>query len=824
MNEAMREKIVSWMGQGLWGRALAQQYTAHMDRVLSGVFRDAGDPQDLLLLATGGYGRRELAPYSDIDIMFYAARRDAAEAVEKILYRLWDEGIDISHAFRTPKECLDEAFKDVRTRTTMLESRYLAGSRELFAQFRKDVYPSIAFRKQRQFVTEKLKELGKRHVTSGESIFLLEPHIKEGDGGLRDIHTILWLTRVAFKTEGIEGLQALISEHDYRRLLGAYDFMIQARYCLQLECRRKNDILSFEYQKAVAGCLGFRDTKKFSGAERMMRYYYLKGRIIRDISRTVMVVCSKEYAPVFRDFTRKRLSRDFLLSGGKIIAPDEELFLRSPEKIVEAFHHFSKTGRLFSDSLRGRIRESLLRIGRKVRSNAEAVHYFLEIMKGGRVYETLREMHETGVLGRFIPEFGALRSLVVHEPYHMYTVDEHSLVAIRNLERLRTTTVTGLVPLKEIMRSTGQADVLFLAILFHDIGKAVGRHHEEEGYKRLKSLMERFRFEPKKRKRIEMLVKNHVLMSRLAMTREVSDPDVIAAFAETVGDDENLKAIYLITYADMSAVNPNFWTAWKASFLGDLYANTAQYLSGYRQARTARPGGIVASFPKKEQPAVAAFIGEMSDRYLLSTPETGLKKDFALFTEAGKKGFAMRIDIGSDGVADIVVCTTDSPGLFSRIVGYLSMRRLNIVHGRLFTGKTGSVIDKISVSNWNEVWWEGCEQDLETGLREAVLHKGVFAPAGQKPGGHDLYGVFIEIDNESMVRLTVIEIFSRDRIGLLYDISRVLYEMNVNIISALINTQAGLAQDVFFVQENGTKVSAGTVLELLKGLWKTLKE
>jgi [protein-PII] uridylyltransferase len=756
--------------------------------------------------------------------MFLASRRDDAAAVEKVLYRLWDEGIDISHAFRTPKDCLDEAFKDVRTRTTLLESRYLAGSRELFAQFRKDVYPSIAFRKQKQFVTEKLKELGKRHLNSGDSIFLLEPHIKEGDGGLRDIHTILWLSRVANKIEGIEGLQALIPDYDYRRLLGAYDFMIQARYCLHLESRRRNDVLSFEYQKTVAGCLGFRDTKKFSGAERMMRYYYLKGRIIRDVSRTVMVLCSREYAPVFRDFTRKRLSGDFLLSGGKIIASDEDLFLRSPEKIMEAFFHFAKTGRPFSDGLRGRIRENLLRISRAVRSNAESVHFFLEIMKGGRVYETLREMHETGVLGRFIPEFGALRSLVVHEPYHMYTVDEHSLVAIRNLERLRTTTVAGLVPLKEILQSIAEADVLFLAILFHDIGKAIGRHHEEEGYKRLKSLMERFRLEPKKRKRIEMLVRNHVLMSRLAMTREVSDPDVIAAFAETVGDNENLKAIYLITYADMSAVNPNFWTAWKASFLGEMHTNTARYLAGYRQARTTRPGSIVASFPKKEQPAIAAFIAEMSDRYLLSTPEAGLRKDFILFTEAGQKGFAMRIDVGSDGVADIVVCTSDSPGLFSRIVGYLSMRRLNIVHGRLYTGKTGSVIDKISVSNWNEVWWDGCEQDLASGLREAVLNKGVFAPVGQKAAGHDLYDVFIEIDNESMVRLSVIEIFSQDRIGLLYDISRVLYEMNVNIISALINTQAGLAQDVFFVQENGTKVSAVTTFELLKGLWKTLKE
>ena len=824
MSDAMLERIASWMGQGIQGRLLAQQYTAYMDTLISGIFRDTGNPENLLLLATGGYGRKELAPFSDIDIMFYAPNRDDAAAAEKILYRLWDSKIDISHAFRTPKECLDEAFKDVRTRTTLLESRYLAGSRKLYEQFRKDVYPSIAFRKQRQFVSEKLKEMEKRHLSSGDSIYLLEPHIKEGDGGLRDIHTIFWLSKVVHKISDVEDLRTLISPQDHRRFLGAYDFLIQARFCLHLECKRKNDILSFEYQKAVAACLDFRDTKKFSGAERMMRYYYLKSRIVRDISHRIVVLCSREYTPIFRDFSRKKLSPDFLLSDNKIIASKDDLFLNRPEKMMEAFYHYAKTGKPFSHALRERIRESLLRINRRTKNNPEAVHYFLEIMKGNRVYETLREMHETGVLGRFIPEFGALRSLVVHEPYHLYTVDEHSLVAIRNLERLRTTTVMSLSPLKDIMRGIEQPDVLFLSILFHDIGKAAGRHHEEEGYKRLKSLMERFRFDPKKRKRIETLVRNHILMSRLAMTREVSDPEVIASFAETVGDNETLKAISLITYADMSAVNPGFWTAWKASLLGELYENTGRYLAGYRQIRAKQPGSIIASFPRKEQAAISAFIHEMSDRYLIATPQASLKEDFMLFERGREKGFSMRIDCKADGVADIAVCTTDSPGLFSRIVGYLSMKRLNIVHGRIFTGKTGIVIDKISVSNWNDFWWEGCEQDLARGLEDAVLGRKCFEPVRQTSAGHDLYGVFIDIDNESMVSLSVIEIFSQDRIGLLYDISRVLYESGVNIISARINTEAGLAQDVFLVQENGGKASAVAVHELMTGLWKTLKD
>ena len=299
MSHDVLESVVSWMGQGFTGRALARQYTAHMDDLITGIFKDAGNPENLLLLATGGYGRRELAPFSDIDIMFYAPNRDDAAAAEKILYRLWDEKIDISHAFRTPKECLDEANKDVRTRTTLLESRYLAGSRRLYEQFRRDVYPAVAFRKQKQFITDKLMEMEKRHISAGDSIYLLEPHIKEGDGGLRDIHTILWLSKVAYKIEDVEGLRFLISPHDHRRLLGAYDFMIQARFCLHLECKRRNDILSFEYQKTVAACLGFRDTRKFSGAGATeVRFEVAEDEFILIVGqgdfRRVSLICARE--------------------------------------------------------------------------------------------------------------------------------------------------------------------------------------------------------------------------------------------------------------------------------------------------------------------------------------------------------------------------------------------------------------------------------------------------------------------------------------------------------------------------------------------------
>ena len=443
-----------------------------------------------------------------------------AETAERILYKLWDSGLEISHAFRTAEECIEEAFKDIRTRTSLLEARYVAGDVNLYNRFRNEVYPVITHKKKKAFVRDKLKEMENRHLASGDSVFLLEPHIKEGEGSLRDIHTLYWLSKVVFRLEKISDLSSIMGEYDYKRLLKAYDFMLHLRYCLHLESKRRNDVLSFEYQKNVSSCLGFKDSKKFSGPERMMRYYYLKSKVIKDLTRQIMLLCSRQYMPVFKNLSIRKITDEFSVSAGRLISTKHNLLEANTDKIMECFYLYAREGRKFSDALKERIKSHLLRINKRTRGSSVSIHYFLEIFKSRHVYDTLREMHETGVLGRFIPEFGALRWLVVHEPYHMYTVDEHTLLAIKNLENLKTTNYGNLEELREIINSLERLDLLFMALLFHDIGKAAGKHHEEEGYRRLKNILDRFNLEGRKRVMIEFLVKNHILMSRLAMTRE----------------------------------------------------------------------------------------------------------------------------------------------------------------------------------------------------------------------------------------------------------------------------------------------------------------
>jgi [protein-PII] uridylyltransferase len=433
-------------------------------------------------------------------------------------------------------------------------------------------------------------------------------------------------------------------------------------------------------------------------------------------------------------------------------------------------------------------------------------------------------MHDSGVLGRFIPEFGALRLLVVHEPYHMYTVDEHTLLAIRNLEELRTTKYRSMEYLRTIINNMEHFDSLLMALLFHDIGKAVGRHHEEEGYKRLKNIMERFNLDNKKRMRIEFLVRNHILMSKIALKREAGDIEVIARFSDTIGDIENLNALYLVTYADMSAVHPTFLTSWKSYLLKDLYERTKEYLLGLKEDREEYIKSLQRKSPEVETSDLVTFIEEMQDRYMLSTSKANVLKDYELAKEMKKSKFALRIDKMPEDLVEIAVSAEDSPGLFSRIVGFLSSKGLNIVNGRIFTGKRGLVIDKISISNWHEIWWDGLERDLNEGLRSIIVKREPVNVVRRSIKSESFFDVFIELDNEASDEYSIVEIFCTDRLGLLYDISTVMYKIGINIVSARINTETGLAQDIFYVQtDKREKVNNRTVYELLSDLWNVLK-
>lgn len=809
------------------GRQLAAFYTQKIDDYLIKLFNSIESREPITLIAIGGYGRAELAPYSDIDVMFFAENKADSKKVEAILYKLWDAGLTVGHCYRTPDECLSEAKKDLRTYTSLLEARFIAGDKDLYNYFIKNIYSALAYRKQKNFIKTKLKEMEKRHIDYGGSVFLLEPNIKECQGGLRDIHTLLWLAKIAFRIKGIDEFSQLISFHDQRRLISAYDFLLKIRFCLHLISKRRNDVLSFDIHQHVSEKLGFHDSKKFVGSERFMRYLYLKANVVKDITSVIVGICTRQWLGDTEskyNFRKKRITDNFCIYKDVIIHTASGNLERKHEWVIEAFYVYAKTGKKFSYLLKNDLKRSLLNINKQLRNSQKAANFFFEIFRSNRIYETLREMHDTGVLGRYIPEFGALKSLVVYEPYHRYTVDEHTLLAIKHLEQLNATKYKRLEHLSEVMSNIKNKESLFMSLLFHDIGKAAGKYHEKEGYKRLKSIIDRLNLNTEQRQRIEFLVKNHTLMSNFSLKREIDDPEVIAQFADAVGDEMNLSLLYLMTYADMAAVNPVFWTEWKAYLLNDLYKKTLKYLRGVREDPDVYIDTVLSTLGEADKDNMAIFLRNMPEGYLLTTTAAEkISEDFKLAKMVKDENFAVSIDEKPDGTTELTIGAWDCAGLFSKIVGFLSSKWLNILRAKLYTGRNGLVIDKIQISNWKELWWNGMDDFIKKGLREVVLEDKPINITNRKKEVTTKFETFIELDNELSEENTIIEFYSEDRLGLLYDVSKLFYEKGLNIVSAKINTESGIAHDIFYVQRRNNNDTFKT-LELMGTLWEILKE
>lgn len=824
ISKLLCSKAAGLIESGSDGVFIVHKLTEIVDELLVTAYDSiAGKSIGLSLVAVGGYGLGELAPYSDIDIMLLARNRDAAttKTAQDVLYHLWDMGLNISHCFRTMSECVEDAMLDMQIRTSVLSSRFLAGDMAVFDEFKRDAYQKVLFKNKKEFVANMLREIDRRHKTYGDSVYLLEPNIKEGRGGLRDIHAIGWFAKVVMRSHNIKGLQKLLTTNDLKYFAKAHDFLLMIRLSLHLITQRRNDILSFEFHEAVSKMLGFHDTKRFLSSEILMRLYYRKAKNIRDALSKVMIFCGRQYVTLPVILSVKKITEDFYLSKNEIILKDKNIF-KNPDKIMEAFSVYSASDKKFSYNVKEALRNRFLFINKKARASKKAKTCFLEILKSDRVYETLREMHDTGILDRFIPEFGKLRHLVIYEPYHRYTVDEHTLIAIKKLEDLKNTKHAKLTYLADILKNV-KTEILFLAILLHDIGKGASdvydSGHEDAGYRLIKGILERFNIAYEERQRIEFLVKNHVELSKLALTRDPDAPETIAQLAELVENEENLNMLYLMTYADMTAVNPDFWTDWKAYLFYEMYSRTNEHLKGTR-----KNSYNILNAKLKD------FVDDMPDRYLISSTIDAVGEDFKIAQERDKKA-VISVKERGDRTAELTIIADDVPGLFSKIVGVLGFRGLNILRARLYTGKSGLVVDKVVISNWKEIWWQGMEEQINTDLSIALVTQENETKFVKRSFFEDYLPItasvfpltkrfesFVEIDNETSGEYSILELFSLDRLGLLYDISMLLYAEGVRIISAVINTEEHIARDVFYLQYNGTKLSSEITMQVLQGI------
>jgi [protein-PII] uridylyltransferase len=831
--------------EGASGHQIVDGYTSAMDLVICSLFDAANAAyaerfsrldQRCTVVAQGGYGRAELNPCSDIDLLFlYPYKREPyIEYVsERILYTLWDTRLTVGNAMRNVRECAKLAAQDFKVKTALLDARYLCGDEPLYREFAGAMERDVLKRGADRFFTEKLNENRVRHERYGDSVYILEPQIKEGEGGLRDLHTAMWMAKVKFKTNSIAELvqKGVITEREQEELESARDFLFRVRNALHFLSGEHQDRLTFEYQERIAADLGFQDMPTRKGVELFMRTYYLNAATINRFGDEIIERCLERRHPYF-GFGRAR-TRDIRpgvtisygmlsLSGGQVLRAD-------PSNMIRIFGDAQRHGVSISNSTKRLVRANLDIIDDEQRRYPTMVAAFFEVLRGRQhVYETLLEMHRAGVLGAFLPEFGALLCMVLHDLYHTYTVDEHSLRGVHELERLRGGAYKSIAPmLTQVMREIDRVDLLFLGMILHDIGKGYGGGHSERGAKMVDSIAERLHLNTDDARQLRFLVATHLNMSHLAQRRDIHDQRLIIEFAKRVETLDNLKKLYLLTFADMRAVGPKIWNNWHDMLLGELYLGTldvfereafveedyADRVERVKQRIAAAANGAL------DRTGLQDFLRDMPARYFLGTAEDSILHHVRLVASLDSQPSVTEVKHSPEReFSEFTVITRDRPGLFSMITGVLLAHGMNILGASINTSRTGVAVDIFRLSHGDQAEavqrperWERLQLALDKVLK-GELDVEQLVTASKRPSLLSKRFVprvptEIEVDNDVSGHFTVLDVYTQDRVGVLFAITNTLFHLGLSIHLAKITTNVDQVLDVFYVTDaDGRKI------------------
>src|SRR5690242_18055398 len=647
----------------------------------------------LSVVATGGYGRGELAPLSDIDLLFlrpYKQTPRGEQIVEFMLYLLWDLGLKVGHATRTVEESLRYAERDQTIRTALLEARYIWGDRELFDELMKGYAAKMAAGDGRDFVEAKLTERDQRHARMGDSRYVVEPNVKEGKGGLRDLHTLFWIAKYIYRVDDVEKLvdQKVLSSKEAHRFERAQDFLWTVRCHLHFLTERAEDRLTFDRQSEVGRRMRYTDHAGTRGVERFMKHYFLIAKDVGDLTRIfcAQLEAEQERRPRFhwKPWTRKRSIAGFAVDAGRLDVAKESAFKDDPVNLLRLFHAAQENELDIHPHALRLVTQSLKLIDPRLRADPEANRLFMEMLTSKKEPEiTLRRMNEAGVFGRFVPDFGRVVAQMQYDMYHVYTVDEHTLFAIGILHQIEVGRLKDELPLAtEIIRTIDSRRALYLAVLLHDIAKGRGGDHSELGAQVAERLGPRVGLTAEETETVAWLVRFHLLMSNTAFKRDIDDPQTIRDFAARVQSPERLKLLLVLTAADIRAVGPKVWNGWKASLLRELYHRTAAVMSG-GLGSTERDKRIAAAqeatrtlLPDFTPEEIAAYEAKGYPSYWVSFEPEELARHARLMREADRRQQPLTVETRVDtkhAVTEVTVHTGDHPGLFSQIAGALAM-------------------------------------------------------------------------------------------------------------------------------------------------------
>jgi [protein-PII] uridylyltransferase len=854
------------------GREVCQRRVHLVDVLLRHVFAAAAKTVQtpnvdvpLALVALGGYGRGELNPFSDVDVMLLHGGNGGKNSAyiekmaEQILYLLWDIGFKVGHSTRSVREAISQANRDMLTKTAMLESRYLAGDPELVRKFREQFRLKCVAGYEQEFVEMRMHDQAARHAKFGDSVYMQEPNVKNGCGGLRDYQNLLWMS---YFKEGVLTTRHLVagdwlSESDQRRIERAYDFLLRVRSDLHYANGRASDVLHLNIQERIAKRLNYEHARGQHRSEALMRDYYEHTRNIFRVTEQI----TEQFASGFATKRTRSLFSFLPLRGGgetkvesfairnrQLYAARAQLFKENPLQMMRVFQIAQERDVDLSAELADSISRHLGLVTRTYCYGKAPREIFKAILSHkGKVGRILRMMHRVNFLGRYMPEFGQLTCLVQHEFFHRYTADEHTLLCIDKLDALAQTEARKLLGYRQLFEKLDQPLVLYLALLLHDTGRAVGaKPHSEASAVFAQRVANRLQLSAEQRKSLILLVDHHVTLSSMAQQRNIDDPATVMEFAQIIKNQKNLDALFLLTLADGQGTSGQSWSDWKESLVWQLYHVTSQYLTDQKTyleemkiEREALQAAVSAQLPTDYTDDIEAHFDFMPDNYFRASKVPDIVTHLKVFRSFIENGTAPESELSTaslrpdahyralvpavhweafpeHGHSIVSICTWEREQLLAKIAGSFSVVPLNILSADVYTRGDNALLDIFRVCDTkgravtDPAEMALVEKTLSLALQETSFD---FSPLLEKarlavrarPAPELEFPTLIAADNKAHPSCTLLQIQTPDRLGLLYDLLSCLSAEGVAIVLSRISTQNGAAIDTFYVTDGATR-------------------
>ena len=853
LNEARRAAEAELVSTGK-GLRCAQSISAAEDRIIRAIHLYAirraypvdnpSEAETIAIAAVGGYGRGTLAPGSDIDLLFIHSYKQTPwgeQVTEYVLYMLWDLGQKVGHAVRSVDDCLRMARQDMTVRTATLEARYLTGDRALFNELVHRFEAEIMPRTGPEFIAAKMAERDERHRQMGNTRYVVEPNIKDGKGGLRDLHTLFWISKYFYRVKSNAELvgKGVLSAEEYRLFQRAEDFLWAIRCNLHFLTGRADEKLTFDLQPDLAARLGFSDRAGMLGVERFMKRYFLVAKDVGDLTRIFCTslefnhgkpldMFGKALAPFRRGKKPIKGEKDFVIESGRLNVAGPGTFEKDPRNLIRCFLIAGRLDLLFHPDAIKEITRSLRLIGHDLRNDRDANAWFLEILTSPKTVERiLRQMNESGVLGKFVPEFGKIVALMQFNMYHHYTVDEHLIRAVGVMAEIANGGLTNELPLThELLPHLNDTRLLYVALFIHDIAKGRPEDHSEAGEKIARKFCPRLGLSPAETETVAWLVRYHLVMSEIAQARDIQDPETAKAFADIVQSPQRLALLMILTACDIRAVGPGVWTGWKGSLLRALYYATEPLLSGGHSQVTQRDrieaakqmlAEALTAWPK---PEVDAYLGRHYDHYWLRAEHELQLEHARMIRSADQAGnmFAGSIRVKAfESITEVSFYTPDHPRLLSLIAGACTMAEASIIGAQIFGTRDGRAVDTFRLrraftSDEDEKVRATRIIDTVKGLlqgkRQILIDLGKESRHNRRLKPFTLPAE-VTVSNSISEKFTVIEVMGLDRTGLLHQLTREISDLNLTIGSAHIGTYGEKAVDVFYVTDlTGHKIDS----------------